>query len=107
MSISKSNSYTPDIIQEERESIIRDANTAQTQLENIIQNLKPEDEIEMALLYLDQKDLVRQIISLDLLSQLLFSHWKKTESLNQINPAHCKRCEYSGICKKGETSLLC
>lgn len=42
MSISKSNSYTPDIIQEERESIIRDANTAQTQLENIIQNLKPE-----------------------------------------------------------------
>ena len=40
MSISAS--YTPDIIQEERESIIRDANTAQTQLENIIQNLKPE-----------------------------------------------------------------
>ena len=31
-----------DIIQEERESIIRDTNTAQTQLENIIQNLKPE-----------------------------------------------------------------
>jgi hypothetical protein len=42
MSVNKSGSYAPDIIQEERESIIRDANTAQTQLENLIQSLKPE-----------------------------------------------------------------
>lgn len=39
---SSSKKQMSDIIQEERESIIRDTNTAQTQLENIIQNLKPE-----------------------------------------------------------------
>ena len=41
----KSSFYTStseDIIQEERESILRESNTAQTQLENIIQKLKPE-----------------------------------------------------------------
>ena len=34
--------HAPDIIQEERETIIRDSNTAQSQLENMIQSLKPE-----------------------------------------------------------------
>jgi hypothetical protein len=40
--LSSYSSISEDIIQEERESIIRDSNTAQSQLENIIDKLKPE-----------------------------------------------------------------
>ncbi len=69
-------------------------------------NLNHDDEIEMSLLYVDQKELVSKKMTFNQLTQILFSDWKKTESLNQIIPSHCSRCDYSGICKKGETSLL-
>lgn len=72
----------------------------------LMNNLKPEDEIEMALLYVDQKELVNKKMSFNQLTQSLFNEWKKTESLNQMNLSHCSRCEYSSICEKGETSPL-
>lgn len=71
-----------------------------------MRNLKRTEEIEMALLYVDQKELVKQKMTFEQLTQILFGHWKKTESLNQIHSSHCSRCEYSGICKKGETAPL-
>jgi len=70
----------------------------------IMNKLGQETMVELALLYLDQKECIKQSLSLNQMTQLLFSHWKKTESLNQINSAHCSRCEYSSICRKGQTS---
>lgn len=60
--------------------------------------------IELSLLYLDQAEVVTRNLSLDEITQLLFSYWRKTESLDQVNPEHCHRCEYSSICRKGEKS---
>ncbi len=62
--------------------------------------------IDLSLLYLDQKDLVTKNFTLNEITQTLFIYWKKTESLNQVNPLHCCNCEYSKICQKGKTSTL-
>lgn len=72
-------------------------------------NLKqftPDIKIVLSLLYLDQKEIVSREISLNEITQTLFSYWKKTESLNQVNPLHCSHCEYSNICQKGKSSTL-
>jgi hypothetical protein len=56
--------------------------------------------ISFSLLYLDQKKIITKEMSLTEISQEVFSIWKKTESLYQVNKNHCSQCEYSGICKK-------
>ena len=67
-----------------------------------LKHFTPDTEIEMALLYVDQKNLIKKKISLNEITQTLFGYWKKTESLDQINPIHCSKCEYSSICQKGQ-----
>ncbi|MBC7539269.1 MAG: UvrD-helicase domain-containing protein [Bacteriovorax sp.] len=64
----------------------------------------PDKKIELSLLYLDQSEVATKNISLNEITQILFSNWRKTESLNQVNPDHCPHCEYSSICRKGEKS---
>lgn len=69
-------------------------------------NLNFDDKIELALLYLDQKNIVTKVMTLNEISQTLFLYWKKTESLDQVNPLHCKDCDYSNICRRGKTAAL-
>jgi ATP-dependent helicase/nuclease subunit A len=69
-----------------------------------IKSLSAESSLEISLLYVDQKELVTKSFSVNSLAQILFSYWSKTESLNQVNGLHCKKCEYSNLCRKGETS---
>ncbi len=69
-----------------------------------LNHFTPDKNIEISLLYLDQKEIVSKNISLDEITQTLFSYWKKTESLNQVNAHHCSHCEYSNICQKGKSS---
>ncbi|MFA6238788.1 MAG: UvrD-helicase domain-containing protein [Bacteriovorax sp.] len=67
-------------------------------------NLKqftPDKKLEISLLYLDQTEIVSKNFSVNEITQILFSFWKKTEFLNQVNPKHCSHCDYSNICRKG------
>jgi hypothetical protein len=66
--------------------------------------LSQEGSVELALIYLDEKLPVSKKFSVKEITQLLFQEWCKTESLNQVNPLHCSKCDYQKICKKG--SLL-
>lgn len=68
-------------------------------------NLKqftPDKTIELSLLYLDQLKVVSKTFSVYEITQTLFAYWKKTESLNQVNPKHCSQCDYALICQKGK-----
>lgn len=69
-----------------------------------ISHLSLNEKIELSLLYVDQKEVVTKTHTLNEITQTLFSYWKKTEFLNQVNSAHCLNCEYSSICRKGEKS---
>lgn len=60
--------------------------------------------IELSLVYVDEKSIVTFNYSVNDLTQLLFSYWKKMECLDQVNPHHCSQCEYSSICRKGTKS---
>ena len=64
----------------------------------------PDKKIELSLLYLDQNEITTKNLSLNEITQILFSYWGKTESLDQVNSDHCSHCEYSSICRKGENS---
>lgn len=66
--------------------------------------LSEDSKIELSLLYLDQSDVVTKTFSVEEITQLLFTSWRKTEFLNQVNREHCAQCEYSSICRKGENS---
>ena len=69
-----------------------------------LKNFTKDKKISLSLLYLDQKQNITKIYSLDEITQLLFISWKKTESLDQVNLEHCSHCEYSTICHKGKSS---
>ena len=60
----------------------------------------PESQIEMRLLYVDEKKDAVKKLSYQEISRELFLIWEKTECLYQVNPKHCLQCEYSSICKK-------
>jgi ATP-dependent exoDNAse (exonuclease V) beta subunit len=62
--------------------------------------LGTEAEIEINLIYIDEKKNVSQKRSLSEISRELFSVWNKTESLYQVNLKHCPVCEFASICKK-------
>jgi ATP-dependent exoDNAse (exonuclease V) beta subunit len=62
--------------------------------------LNPNNEIELNLVYIDEKINVSKKSSLSEISRELFATWKKTESLYQVNLLHCSSCEYANICKK-------
>ncbi|RPJ74657.1 MAG: PD-(D/E)XK nuclease family protein, partial [Alphaproteobacteria bacterium] len=70
---------------------------AYSKLKQIAQDKK----IELSLLYLDQSEIVSRSFSVYEITQTLFSFWRKTEFLNQVNPKHCPQCDYANICKKG------
>lgn len=70
---------------------------AYSKLKQITQDKK----IELSLLYLDQTEIVTKSFSVKEITQTLFSYWKKTEFLDQVNSKHCPQCDYSSICKKG------
>ncbi|MBP9681416.1 MAG: UvrD-helicase domain-containing protein [Bacteriovorax sp.] len=59
--------------------------------------------IEIALLYLDQKDIFNKQMSFGAIENYLYDQWKKTESLDQTNLFHCSSCSYSTICQKGKS----
>jgi hypothetical protein len=59
-----------------------------------------EGQIELSLLYVDEKKCITKKLSYSDISRELFSVWKKTESLYQVNLDHCSRCDYSTICNK-------
>ncbi|MDO9180828.1 MAG: UvrD-helicase domain-containing protein [Bacteriovorax sp.] len=67
-----------------------------------IYKIDQNNKIELSLLYLDQLEAVTKVVTFNEITQVLFTFWKKTESLNQVNSSHCSHCEYSTICKKGE-----
>jgi ATP-dependent exoDNAse (exonuclease V) beta subunit len=69
-----------------------------------LKNISADKKIDLSLLYLDTKEVVTKIYTLDEITQMLFSYWRKTESLYQVNSAHCSYCEYSTICRKGENA---
>lgn len=56
--------------------------------------------IEIGLIYVDEKKNFTKKITMTEISRELFSIWKKTESLYQVNLDHCSQCEYSSICNK-------
>jgi ATP-dependent helicase/nuclease subunit A len=62
--------------------------------------------VVLSLLYVDQKNIVTKKFSVDEINQLLFSYWKKTNSLDQINPSHCPNCNYQKLCTKGKVQPL-
>ena len=66
-----------------------------------LKHFTQEKKVEVSLLYLDQEEIISRIFSVNELDQVLFSFWKKTEFLNQVNNKHCSFCDYSTICKKG------
>ena len=68
-------------------------------------HLSQEREVEVALVYLDEKNLVSRKYSVKEITQLLFFEWSKTESLNQVNYSHCSNCEYNKICQKAKSHL--
>ncbi len=65
-----------------------------------LKHFSPEKKITLSLVYLDQKIIINKEFSSEELSTNLFSKWIKTESLYQVNHAHCFECEYSSICHK-------
>jgi ATP-dependent helicase/nuclease subunit A len=69
----------------------------------MLKRFAPDKKIELALLYLDEKQLVKKIFSMDEITQAMFKTWKKTEFLDQVNPLHCPHCEYSTICQNGKS----
>jgi ATP-dependent helicase/nuclease subunit A len=69
-----------------------------------LKQFTPDKKIELSLLYLDQAEVATKNLSLNEITQSLFAFWRKTESLNQVNPDHCSHCEYTSICRKGEKS---
>lgn len=71
-----------------------------------LKQFSPDKKIEISLLYIDQAEVITQNLSLDEITQMLFTHWQKTESLNQVNLKHCLACSYSSICKKSEKTTL-
>lgn len=68
-----------------------------------IKQLTQDKRVELSLLYLDQMNVVTKTFTMNEITQSLFSSWKKTESLNQVNPLHCPHCDYSNICRKGQS----
>ncbi|MGZ3807826.1 MAG: UvrD-helicase domain-containing protein [Bacteriovorax sp.] len=69
-----------------------------------LKQFNPDSMVELSLLYLDQKEIISKELSVNEITQALFSHWKKTEALDQVNTHHCGQCEYTSICQKGKTS---
>ena len=67
-----------------------------------IYRLEDTFEMELGLLYVDEKIVTTKKLRLSEISQQLFLIWKKTESLSQVNLQHCSQCEYSSICKKSQ-----
>ena len=70
-----------------------------------LKHFTPEKMIPLTLIYLDQKKLVTQNLTLAQISQILFENWAKTESLNQVNLNYCSRCDYSPICIQYKSSV--
>ena len=66
-----------------------------------LKHFAQDKKVELSLLYLDQQEAVTRILSLYELGRVLFSYWRKTEFLNQVNSKHCSYCDYSTICQKG------
>lgn len=66
-----------------------------------LKQFTPDKKIALSLLYLDQFEIVTKNFSMDEITQTLFSFWKKTEFLSQVNSKHCFHCDYSNICRKG------
>jgi CRISPR/Cas system-associated exonuclease Cas4 (RecB family) len=69
-----------------------------------LKNFSADKKIDLSLLYLDTKEVVTKTYTFNEITQILFSYWRKTESLNQVNSTHCSYCEYSTICRKGENT---
>lgn len=63
------------------------------------QGLSDEDEIILALVYVDEKKIVEQKLSKKYLKEKLFLEWQKLANFNQVNLDHCSTCSFGNLCQ--------
>ena len=58
-----------------------------------------EQNINMAIIYLDKKDIVRKTMFLSQLREEITREWAKLEDLYRVNREHCPDCCYRNLCR--------
>ena len=67
--------------------------------------LGPEQNINMAIAYIDKRDIVRKTMSLSRIQEKISKEWGKTDNLNRVNEEHCPACFYRKLCHSDIRSL--
>ena len=58
-----------------------------------------EQEIELSLLYLDEREKVSYVVKFSLVESEVFSFWQLANAVDQTNRAHCPFCDYGKLCR--------
>ena len=67
--------------------------------------LSENDEVEISLVYLDEKDFITKSMTFEEVKIYLQEVWRKTARLDQVNEEHCKNCEYAQLCHYGSDAV--
>ena len=60
--------------------------------------LKGEQSINMAIVYLDKKDIIKKTLVLSRITREIEREWAKTNNLSRVNREHCSSCCYENLC---------
>jgi CRISPR/Cas system-associated exonuclease Cas4 (RecB family) len=55
-------------------------------------------QIKLVLCFIDEMKLIEKTVTLEEVSQLIKTTWNKIRNPDEINQAHCEKCEFKSIC---------
>ena len=55
-------------------------------------------DFDLELHYIDEKKVRKKTVKINEVKEYLFSFWKLTAQLDQVNIEHCESCEFGKLC---------